>query len=198
MSYSIVIALIVAVVLIVASGYCFLSALVQGRVESSGYVLTWKTNPVGMVMYLISVGACPVVLGGGLFMHWRGGSFETEMAPYSIYVKCPPGVRPELYYEGPGILRERAVTEHQNGNFHISYSAMSLPIGINWSLHAENDLIEYRVFDFVGVLTYCSDGTCRLAGEVWSQGRGELMVTGIDNKIALHPGRNDIALVWSE
>jgi hypothetical protein len=189
------IALIVAATLILVCGYLFVTILIRGRFETSGYTIDWRTSPVGMVIALVSPLVCPVLIIWGLAARFDGGA-DACMQPYRIYVDFHPGYRPDFRYEGPGVQRELVVTEDKAGVIQFSYSAMSLPPGVAWELDGVNDLPEYRVFDFSGSLS-CSHGDCHLTGELQSRGRAHLVVVGAHDEVELHPGNNDITVTWN-
>jgi enterochelin esterase-like enzyme len=63
-----VIAFVVGSILVLVPGYLFIETLVRGRFEASGYAIDWKTNPVGMIITLLSMSFCPVVILGSVAM----------------------------------------------------------------------------------------------------------------------------------
>lgn len=196
METSQVIAMVVAAILVLVCGYLFVTIVIRGRFETSGYMIDWKTSPVGMVIALLSLLVCPVLIIWGATTQWSGRAGAC-MEPYRVYVTFQPGLKPDFRYEGPGVQRKLVITEDDDGTFHFSYSAMSLPAGVAWELDGVNDLPEYRVFDFSGSLS-CSNGHCNLSGELQSREYGELVVDGTGKAIDLCPGKNRIAATWSQ
>ena len=195
MTTSDVIALTVAAVLILVCCYLFLSIVIRGRLETSGYMIDWKTSPTGMISTLVSLLVCPVLIVWGFATQWNIDN-DVIIEPYKAYVDFQPGHRPNFRYEGSGIHRDLFITKDDVGIFHFLFSTMSLPDGIVWELDGVNDLPEYRTFDFSGSLSY-SNGNCCLTGELQSREPGHLLVLGADKEVSLHPGMNHIEITWN-
>lgn len=195
MTASSVIALVVAATIILACCWLFMSVLIRGRVEASGYMFDWKTNPVSMATVLVLILVSPMIIIYGLINEWK----RNRVAPveqYQIFVDFRSGFRPDFRYIGPGVQRELAISEDDAGAIKFSFSAMSLPNGITWELGGVNDLPEYRIFDFTGLLS-CSDGIWQMNGNLQSRNHGRLLILPSGNDVNLHPGRNHIAITWN-
>lgn len=196
---SLAIAVIVSAIIILYCSYQFLAILIRGKYNTSGYsyTISWKTSPVAMCITLLSLLSGPVLIIWGWSMNMpvfnRNDGREES---YRIYMDFQPGFWPEFCYEGPGVHRQIFVTQDDDGTFNISYSAMLLPSGMLWILNGTNDLPEYRIFDFTGKLSR-SDGHCIMEGDLQSQGSGQLVVTGAENEVSLHPGNNQIKMEWN-
>lgn len=190
------IGVIVAVILVLAYGIMFLTSLIRGRIESTGFVIDWKTAPLWMVFWLSMMLVSPVIIivfGLGRGCH---AAKRPVAEPYCIYVQYSESEGwPALWYEGPGVERMRFITQDEDGTFHMSYSAMRLPPGIRWELDGINDLPEYRVFEFAGTLAVV-EKECVLQGELESRAEGELLVCGADAGLVLRRGKNTVYLRW--
>jgi len=195
LGYSLGVAVIVSAILIMVCSYMFLAILIRGRHDTSGYTIDWETSPVGMCIALLSFLSCPVLVIWGWSISMRAHNLTDCVEPYHIYMTFQPGLRPDFCYEGSGVQRELFVTQDDDGTFHFSYSAMSLPSGVAWVLNGANDIPEYRIFEISGILS-CSDGHCVMEGDLQSRGCGQLEVIGADDKVGLYPGINHIKMVW--
>ncbi len=194
---STVIPLVVGTILVIVCFYIAFRLVINGEFESSGYRMDWRSNPIGMTVTLIMLMVCPVIIVWGFCTQWPSEPNAPNDHRFRIIVEIHPDARPQFSYEGPGV--ERAITINRNdaGEFHFSFSAMTLPPNTAWELDGTNDLKEYRVFEFVGKLA-CSNGKCRLEGELQSREYGDLVISGLHEKATIRPGANKIAFQWNQ
>ncbi|MBX9660815.1 MAG: hypothetical protein K2X00_19845 [Nitrospiraceae bacterium] len=194
MTASFAIALAVAAIIVLCCSHRAWSIIRAGKLKTSGYQIDWKSSPLLMAFWIVTLIACPAIVLWGFAVHWPKAKDRDDVL-YRIYAECAPGVRPHLRYEGPGVQRALIITQDDSKKWHFSFSAMRLPPEVEWQLDGVGDRAEYRLFDFVGSVWIQSE-KCRLLGELKSQQRGELAITGLEDKVNLRPGLNSISVEW--